>query len=130
MITDKSGNYSAIWRPYHYIGLELAQSMYVIAIDKRATGQTNYFNADVVCVAKKDIKIGEVLDGEGGFTVRGRLLTSEESIRRNLLPLGLSGGAKAKRNIKKNDFVSMNDVEIIWNKHVKAARKYQTELLL
>ena len=43
--TDKSGNYSAIWRPYHYIGLELAQSMYVIAIDKRATGQTNYFNA-------------------------------------------------------------------------------------
>jgi predicted homoserine dehydrogenase-like protein len=47
-----------------------------------------------------------------------------------LLPLGLSGGAKAKRNIKKNDFLSMNDVEIIWNKYVKAARKYQTELLL
>ncbi len=53
MITDKSGNYSAIWRPYHYIGLELAQSMYVIAMDKRATGQTQYFNADVISVAKK-----------------------------------------------------------------------------
>jgi predicted homoserine dehydrogenase-like protein len=67
---------------------------------------------------------------DGGFATRGRLLTSEESIRRNLLPLGLSGGAKAKRNIKKNDFLSINDVEIIWNKYVKAARKYQTELLL
>jgi homoserine dehydrogenase len=57
MITDKSGNYSAIWRPYHYIGLELAQSMYVIAMDKRATGQTNYFNADVVWCCKKILKL-------------------------------------------------------------------------
>ena len=30
MVTDSSGSYSAIWRPYHYIGLELAQSIYAI----------------------------------------------------------------------------------------------------
>jgi predicted homoserine dehydrogenase-like protein len=130
MITDKSGNYSAIWRPYHYIGLELAQSMYVIAIDKRATGQTNYFNADVVCVAKKDIKIGEVLDGEGGFAARGRLFTAERSIKENLLPLGLSGGAVAKKNVKKDDLIYMNDVEIKWNKEVLKAREYQKNLII
>jgi len=129
MITDKSGNYSAIWRPYHYIGLELAQSMYVIAIDKRATGQTNYFNADVVCVAKKDIKNGEVLDGEGGFAARGRLFTAERSIKENLLPLGLSSGAIAKKDIKKDDLIYMNDVEIEWNEEVLKAREYQKTLI-
>jgi homoserine dehydrogenase len=130
MITDKSGNYSAIWRPYHYIGLELAQSMYVIAMDKRATGQTNYFNADVVCVAKKDIKIGEVLDGEGGFAARGRLFTAKRSVKENLLPLGLSSGAIAKKNINKDELISMNDVEINWNKEVLKAREYQKNLIV
>ena len=47
MVTDSSGNYSAIWRPYHYIGLELAQSIYSIALDNRATGFTKKYNADV-----------------------------------------------------------------------------------
>ena len=55
MVTDKSGDYSAIWRPYHYVGLELAQSIYSIALDKKATGSTKYFNSDVVSVAKKDL---------------------------------------------------------------------------
>ena len=129
MITDKSGNYSAIWRPYHYIGLELAQSMYVIAMDKRATGQTQYFNADVISVAKKDIESGEVLDGEGGFAARGRLFTAERSIKENLLPLGLTSGAIAKRNIKKDELISMSDVEINWNKEVLKAREYQKKLI-
>ena len=79
MVTDSSGNYSAIWRPYHYIGLELAQSIYSIALDNRATGFTKNYNAEVASIAKKDLKKGEKLDGEGGFCARGRLITSEKS---------------------------------------------------
>jgi homoserine dehydrogenase len=104
--------------------------MAVIALDKRATGRTNYFNADVVCVAKKDIKIGEVLDGEGGFAARGRLFTAERSTKENLLPLGLSGSAVAKKNINKDDLIYMNDVEIKWNKEVLKAREYQKNLII
>jgi homoserine dehydrogenase len=130
MITDNSRNYSAIWRPYHYIGLKLAQSVYVIAMDKRATGKTNYFNADVVCVAKKGIKIGEVLDGEGGFAARGRLFTAKRSVKENLLPLGLSSGAIAKKDINKDELICMNDVEINWNKEVLKAREYQKNLIV
>ena len=55
MVTDKSGYYSAIWKPYHYIGLELAQLIYSIALDNKPTGYTKYFNAEVVSVAKKDL---------------------------------------------------------------------------
>jgi len=127
MLTDKSGDYSAIWRPYHYIGLELAQSIYSIALDNKPTGHTKFFNAEVVSVAKKDLSIGEILDGEGGFASRGKLVTSKNSVDNNFLPLGLSDGAITKRSIKKDEIINIDDVEINWNKEVLKAREYQTK---
>ena len=129
MVTDNSGEYSAIWRPYHYVGLELAQSIYSIALDKKSTGHTKFFNADVVSIAKKDLSSGEILDGEGGFTSRGRLVTSRNSVDSNFLPLGLSDGAKIKKSIKKDEFIKIDDVEIDWNQEVLKAREYQIKIL-
>jgi len=129
MVTDNSGEYSAIWRPYHYVGLELAQSIYSIALDKKPTGYTKFFNADVVSVAKKDLASGETLDGEGGFASRGRLVASKDSIEGKFLPLGLSDGAKIKKSIKKDEFIKIDDVEINWKQEVLKAREYQTKIL-
>ena len=129
MVTDNSGEYSAIWRPYHYVGLELAQSIYSIALDRKPTGYTKFFNADVVSVAKKDLASGEILDGEGGFASRGRLVASKDSIEGKLLPLGLSDGAKTKKSIKKDEFIKIDDVEINWKQEVLKAREYQTKIL-
>ena len=114
MVTDKSGYYSAIWRPYHYIGLELAQSIYSIALDKKSTGHTKFFNADVISVAKKDLSVGERLDGEGGFAARGKLVSSKNSVENNFLPLGLSDDAITQKKIKKDEFIKINDVTINW----------------
>ena len=129
MVTDNSGEYSAIWRPYHYVGLELAQSIYSIALDKKPTGHTKFFNADVISVAKKNLSRGEILDGEGGFASRGRLVTSKVSVDNNFLPLGLSDGVKTKRSIKKDEFIKIDDVEINWNQEVLKAREYQIKIL-
>ncbi len=129
MVTDKSGNYSAIWRPYHYIGLELAQSVYSIALDNKATGYTKYYNADVACYAKKDLTVGETLDGEGGFCARGRLITSQQSKKEKILPLGLSDGAIMKKNIKKDEIITLNDVELNIPNEVLKARDYQYNLV-
>ena len=129
MVTDNSGEYSAIWRPYHYVGLELAQSIYSIALDRKPTGYTKFFNADVVSVAKKDLASGEMLDGEGGFASRGRLVASKDSIEGKFLPLGLSDGAKTKKSIKKDEFIKIDDVEINWKQEVLKAREYQTKIL-
>jgi len=129
MATDNSGEYSAIWRPYHYVGLELAQSIYSIALDRKPTGYTKFFNADVVSVAKKDLASGEILDGEGGFASRGRLVASKDSIEGKFLPLGLSDGAKTKKSIKKDEFIKIDDVEINWKQEVLKAREYQTKIL-
>jgi len=129
MITDKSGRYSALWRPYHYIGLELAQSIYSIALDKKSTGHTKFFNAEVITVAKKNLLVGEKLDGEGGFTARGKLVSSKKSVENNFLPLGLSDGAIIQKTIKKDEFIKFNDVAINWSPEVLKARKHQINLL-
>ena len=129
MVTDNSGEYSAIWRPYHYVGLELAQSIYSIALDNKSTGCTKFFNADVISVAKKDLISGEILDGEGGFASRGRLITSKNSVEGNFLPLGLSDGAIIKKSIKKDEFIKIDDVEIDWKQEVLKAREYQVNNL-
>ena len=125
MVTDSSGNYSAIWRPYHYIGLELAQSIYSIALDNRATGYTKYYNAEVASVSKKDLKAGEKLDGEGGFCVRGKLITSNMSKKEMILPLGLTDNAILKKNIGKDKVLTIEDVELNLPKEVLEARNYQ-----
>ena len=129
MVTDSSGNYSAIWRPYHYIGLELAQSIYSIALDNRATGFTKNYNAEVASIAKKDLKKGEKLDGEGGFCARGRLITSEKSKKEKILPLGLTDNAILKKDISKDEIIKLEDVELNLPKEVVEARDYQYNLI-
>jgi homoserine dehydrogenase len=129
MVTDSSGNYSAIWRPYHYIGLELAQSIYSIALDNRATGFTKKYNADVASFAKKDLKIGDKLDGEGGFCARGKLITSQKSKDEKILPLGLTDNAILKKNINKDQVIRLDDVELNLPKEVIEARDYQYNLI-
>ncbi len=129
MVTDSSGNYSAIWRPYHYIGLELAQSIYSIALDRKATGYTKYYNAEVASVAKKDLKAGEKLDGEGGFCARGKLIDAKNSKENRVLPLGLTENAILKRNLSKDEIIKIDDVELNLPIEVKEARKYQYDLI-
>ncbi len=129
MVTDSSGNYSAIWRPYHYIGLELAQSIYSIALDNRATGFTKNYNAEVASIAKKDLKKGEKLDGEGGFCARGRLINSKKSKKEKILPLGLTDNAILKRDLIKDELIKIDDVELNLPKEVIQARDYQYNLI-
>ena len=129
MVTDESGDYSAIWRPYHYIGLELAQSIYSIALDNRATGYTKNYNAEVASVAKKDLKKGDKLDGEGGFCSRGKLVTSQTSKKENLLPLGLTDHALVNKDIAKDQVITIKDVDLNLPEDVTQARKYQYNLI-
>ena len=129
MVTDSSGNYSAIWRPYHYIGLELAQSIYSISLDLKPTGFTKNYNSDVAAVAKKDLKVGEKLDGEGGFCARGKLISSQKSKEDGILPLGLTDNAIVKRNIKRDELIRLADVDLDLPKEVLEAREYQYNLI-
>ena len=103
--------------------------IYSVALDNKATGFTKNYNADVAAIAKKDLKIGDKLDGEGGFCARGRLITSQKSKKENILPLGLSDNATVKKNINKDELIKLSDVELNLPKEVIDAREYQYNLI-
>src|SRR3954447_17929640 len=89
MLPDRSGHFAALYRPIHMIGLELGISVASAALRREATGAATGFRSDVVATAKKDMKAGEVLDGEGGFCVWGKQTPAARSLDDGLLPLGL-----------------------------------------
>ena len=62
--------------------------------------------------AKKDLRPGESLDGEGGYTVFGKLVRAEDSLKNGFLPLGLTGGAKMTRPVAKGRSLTYADVEL------------------
>jgi predicted homoserine dehydrogenase-like protein len=110
MNTDTSGRYSAMFKPFHLIGLELNISILAAALRQQATGSPGYFNADVVAVAKRDLAGGEVLDGEGGYMVWGKIAPAAVSVGNNSLPMGLAGDVKLTRPVKKGQILSVDDI--------------------
>ena len=96
---DSTGRYAALYRPYHYVGLELGVSIANAALRGVATGSPAGFYADVVAAAKKDLTAGEVLDGEGGFCVYGKLISAETSVARGALPVALAHSVPLVRDV-------------------------------
>ncbi|WP_409048167.1 NAD(P)H-dependent oxidoreductase [Microbacterium sp. HA-8] len=110
--TDSSGRYGSLYRPYHMIGLELGVSVASAVLRGEATGSPTGFRGDVVTTAKKDLRAGDLLDGEGGYTVFGKLAPAERSLSQRALPLGLAHGAKMIRDVAKDQTVTWDDVEV------------------
>lgn len=110
--TDASGTYATMYKPYHLIGLELGISVANIALRGEATGATRQFLGDVAATAKRDLKAGEKLDGEGGHMVYGKLMPAAESLRSGALPIGLAHGIVLQRAVPAGQPVRWSDVAI------------------
>lgn len=108
--TDSSGTYFANYKRWHLIGLELGMSVANVGLRGETTGTASEFRADVVTVAKRDLKVGEKLDGEGGYTVAGQLRPSNISVAASALPLGISGEAIMKRDVPSDQVLTYDDV--------------------
>lgn len=112
MNTDATGRYSAMYKPFHLIGLELNVSILSAALLGKPTGATLSFEGDVVATAKRNLTAGEMLDGEGGYTVWGKLLPAKTSLVLGGLPIGLAHGVKLKANIASGQPITWSDVDI------------------
>ncbi len=108
--TDASGNYAALYKPYHLIGLELSISVLSAGLRREPTGAPTGFRGDVVATAKRDLAAGERLDGEGGYTVWGKLMPAAASLRLGGLPIGLAHGITLKRPVAAGQPVCWDDV--------------------
>ena len=108
--TDPSGRYAAMYKPFHAIGLELGISVASAGLRSEPTGQPVAWHADVVATSKRNLPAGETLDGEGGYTVYGKLMPASDSLAIGGLPLGLAHGLRLKRAIGASRPIGWNDV--------------------
>ncbi|MEX0590895.1 MAG: Gfo/Idh/MocA family oxidoreductase [Xanthobacteraceae bacterium] len=127
MITDASGRYSALYRPYHLIGLELGVSVASAALRKEPTGAVETFHSDVAATAKKALKPGDMLDGEGGYCVSGKLMRSEDSLAKKALPIGLAHKIRVTRPVAEGATVSWDDVAIAEDDTVRIRRELERD---
>ena len=126
MRTDTTGRYAAMYKPYHLIGLELNISILSAALRGEPTGCPTAWRADVVATAKRDLRAGETLDGEGGFTVWGRLVPASDSVASGALPLGLAHGVTLLNDVSADQPVRWCDVTV---PRERSAHRLRRELL-
>jgi len=110
LVTDRTGRFSAMYKPFHLIGLELGISVASVGLRREATGVASGFRADVVATAKRDLQPGETLDGEGGYMVYGKLMPAGDSLALGGLPLGLAHGIRLVKPVKAGAPLSWSDV--------------------
>jgi len=121
--TDPSGRYFTLYKRWHLIGLEVGVSVASVALRGEPTGVATGWHADVVATAKRHLKPGEILDGEGGYTVWGKLLPAATSLRMGGLPLGLAHGVKVVRPVAQGQSLSWDDVAMDTQTHAYQIRR-------
>jgi predicted homoserine dehydrogenase-like protein len=126
--TDPSGRYFTLYKRWHLIGLEVGMSVASVALRGEATGVATAWNADVVATAKRDLRAGEVLDGEGGYTVWGKLLPAATSLAMGGLPLGLAHDVKLLRPVKQGQSLCWSDVAMDTTTHAWRTRRAMEDL--
>ncbi len=108
--TDASGRYAALYRPCHLVGLELSVSVLKAGLAGEATGSPGAFLGDVIATAKRDLFATEVLDGEGGYTVFGKLMSSADALETRGLPMGLARNLTLLKDVPAGQSVCWSDV--------------------
>jgi predicted homoserine dehydrogenase-like protein len=121
--TDPSGRYACMYKRWHLIGLEVGISVASVGLRGEPTGCPTGWRADAVALAKKTLLPGEILDGEGGYTVVGRLMPAADSLAQGCLPLGLAHGWKLLRPVAAGQPVRWSDVAIDANSSAVRARR-------
>ena len=125
MIRDPSGRYAAMYRSHHLVGMELGISIAAAALRGEATGTSREFRSDVVATAKKALKPGEMLDGEGGYCVYGKLMRAEDSLARRALPIGLAHKIKVTRPVAAGTPVTWDDVAATDDEAMRTRREME-----
>ncbi len=121
--SDTTGRFAALYRPYHMIGLELGISVLSAALRGEPTGSAMAFRGDAVAVAKRDLKAGETLDGEGGYTVWGKAWPAAKSLAHEALPIGLAHKVPLTRDIRQGEVLTWRDVTVGDNEAVSLRRE-------
>ena len=125
-----SGEYFTFFRHYHLWFLEASISIAQAYVNRQVWLEPlDMPIADVMTIAKKDLKAGDVLERFGGYTNYGVMELADVAKELNALPAGLSPGARMVRGVKKGEVVTWDDVSLDEGKTVVKLRREQDMLM-
>jgi predicted homoserine dehydrogenase-like protein len=126
--TDPTGQYAAMYKPYHLIGLELSISILNAALRGETTGSCRAWHGDAVAVAKRPLKAGEMLDGEGGYTVYAKLIPAAKSLALGALPIGLAHHVRLTHDVAAGAILTSADAALdAGQEAVRVRREMETQ---
>jgi len=124
------GPYYLLYRPYHLTSIETPLSIALAYFYGEPTIAPDFgMISEVITMAKRDLKAGEVIDGIGRYTVYGLIEEYRKAKDENLLPIGVSQGCILKKDIEKDQPIKYNDVKLVENSQVLKLRRSQDKLL-
>ncbi|PLS83716.1 MAG: NAD(P)-dependent oxidoreductase [Chloroflexi bacterium] len=119
-----------LYRPYHLTSLETPISVARAVLNNDPTIQpTHGLVAEVLTVAKRNLRAGEQIDGIGGYTVYASVDMAEVAREENLLPLGLAQGAVLRRDVEQGQILRYDDVDLDESQTVVQLRRLQDQML-
>lgn len=103
----------AFFNPYHLCHFEVPMSVARVALFRDAVlAPLGAPIVEVITTAKTDIGEGEILDALGGYKTYGQCETAKATRAGKLLPIGVAEGCRVKRNIRKDEVLTYDDVEL------------------
>ncbi len=128
-ITKSDGPYYLHLRPYHLCDLETPQSVAEAVLLNERTIAPQAPNAEVVCVAKRDLRAGQTVEGIGGHDWYGTILTREDALGRNAVCMGVAAGGTVRRDVKKGEIMTHDDLAPDRQAFVYRLRELQESLI-
>jgi Predicted homoserine dehydrogenase len=117
------------FRPYHLCSIETPITVAQAIIYGESTAQPmNKLTSECITIAKRDLKAGEILDGIGEYCYRASIELADVAREGNMLPVGLAKGAKIKCDIKKDEVITYDMVELNNNSVLLQLRRLQDQL--
>ena len=123
LTTDTTGKFAALWRNSHLVGMELMTSIASVGLLGRPTGVPKAHCAEVVAVAKRDLPEQMEIDGEGGYTVFGKLMPAENARSEGAVPIGLARGLRTVRHVSQGDLLTWEDVNESGPEDIRSLRE-------
>jgi predicted homoserine dehydrogenase-like protein len=117
-----------LYRPYHLASVEAPISVARAVVDRESSLFATHLISEVVAMTKKDLKVGDKIDGIGGYTVRGYADIAADSKRDNLVPIGLLQNAILKNDVPVGTLLTYDDVELDATSLIVKLRKEQDDM--
>jgi len=129
-VASGTGGYAAFYRPFHLCGIETPMSIAEAALLGRATAAARPTPvADVIAVAKRDLRAGDVLDGSGGKNVRAIVERAEVARAERFLPEGLAYRVPLRRDVAQGEPITYDLVDLSDDSLAVRLRREQDALL-